>query len=96
MSKTNERAFEESIEESLTSRGGYVKGLAEAFNPEENPRHKAGVILRFIPEGTCYFYGPTGFFKEAAKEPAIDTSTLFSFLKSTQKFKLAKGAYYAI
>lgn len=51
MSKTNERAFEEYIEESLTSCGGYVKGLADVYN----------------------------------KELAIDTSTLFSFLKSTQK-----------
>jgi type I restriction enzyme R subunit len=51
MSKTNERAFEESIEESLTSHGGYANGLAEAFN----------------------------------KEMALDTSVLFSFIKSTQK-----------
>ncbi len=58
MSKTNERTFEESIEESLTSAGGFVKGLSDSYN----------------------------------RESAMDTSVLFSFLKSTQKSEWDKLA----
>jgi type I restriction enzyme R subunit len=58
MPKTNERAFEESIEKSLISNGGYIKRSAEVYN----------------------------------KELAIDTSTLFTFLKSTQKSEWDKLA----
>lgn len=54
MSKTNEWGFEASIEETLTSKGCYAKGLAGDYN----------------------------------KDLALDTSTLFSFLQSTQKSSL--------